>query len=102
MKVSTLLSLGLLAFALNSRADVLVYKNKIAATQTGGGGIAKISYSGWLVMQVDTGEYTYIYANTKAKTFFTYTVTNAAIDHLDAGAGKTYMAITELTPTGTY
>jgi len=102
MKVITLLSLGLLALALNSRADVLVYKSKILATETGGGTVLKTTYAGWLVMQADTGDYTYIYVNAKNKTFYTYTPTNCAIDYLDAGFGKSYMVISELTASGTY
>jgi hypothetical protein len=102
VKLFTLVSLGLLALVLNCPADVLVYKIKFAATDTGGGEIVKTSYTGSLVMQADTGNYTYIYVNAKGKTFYTLPVTNAAIDHVNAGLGKTNMVISELTATGTY
>jgi hypothetical protein len=102
VKLFTLISLGLLALVLNCPADVLVYKIKFAATETGGGTIQKTSYTGSLVMQADTGNYTYIYIDAKGKSFYTLPVTNATVDHVDAGLGKTDLVISELTDTGTF
>lgn len=88
MKTKVLIVLGMLLAFFNSQAGVVVYKLKVKTTLTGGlTDSATVSYTGWQVIDSDTGDFVEVYVNAKGKQFFTY-ASSAAPDKITNSKGQ--------------
>jgi len=87
-KLSILLLLA--AFALTSRADVLIYKIKVTETITGHGQTVKKTVTGFLVSDPINLSVAVIPIQSATFTIFEY---NGTFAQVDAGKGKLYTAL---------
>jgi hypothetical protein len=101
MKIKALiLSAFLTAFF--GRGEVLVYALKSKATTTGNTNTLSTSYTGWLVMDSSTGNFTELYVYAKGKTFFTYTPQALTLADLTNGKGQNVDVIVDSFSNGRY
>lgn len=102
MKTKVLIVLGMLLAFFNSQAGVVVYKLKVKTTLTGGlTDSATVSYTGWQVIDSDTGDFVEVYVNAKGKQFFTY-ASSAAPDKITNSKGQDIDVLVDSFDNGRY
>lgn len=84
------LALALSPFA---SADLIIYKNKITFTKTGGGTVTKGSSTGWTIHDPVTGDMWHLFSDPKGKTFVSQDG-DYSIDHV-SGEGKGFVILAQ-------
>lgn len=93
MKKLSISLAGLLALVCLSKADVIIWKQKIAVTTTGGGSVAVTQIAGYGVMDAQTGDLVIINAYPATKRFSVINPTTFSVQHVSGTAGKQSMVI---------
>src|SRR5262245_11590832 len=89
MKTLSLALLSLFAFTLATPADVLVYKNRISGTDTGGGITAKFNDSGYTIIDPQAANQpVMVIAFSKSKTFYVFELFDCQLDLLTGSKGS--------------
>ena len=84
---------GLLLGTFSSRADLIVYSQKIVVTKTGSGAVTRSTTTGWMIMDGQTADVTLVNLYVPRGRFHADVLTNYAIDNISAGLNKDYMVI---------
>ena len=89
MKTLTLALLTLFAITLTTPADVLVYKNRISGTDTGGGQTSKFTDSGYTIIDpLAANQPVMLIAFSKSKTFYVFDMFDCQLNLLTGRKGS--------------
>src|SRR5262245_10530438 len=98
MKTLSLALLSLFAFTLATPADVLVYKNRISGTDTGGGLTSKFTDSGYTIIDPESANQpVMLIAFSKSKTFYVFDMFDCQLNLLTGSKGSKLVDYTAIT-----
>jgi hypothetical protein len=93
MKKLSISVVGVLALVCLSKADVIIWKQKITVTTTGAGAVSTTPITGYVVMDTQTANLVIINAYPVRKLFSVITPTNFLVQHVTGAAGKQMMVV---------